>query len=81
MAELQNFSKAANACDYLNIQSNVSPEIGNLEKPSPSTQSFDTRFMNIAWTICYGTTIIILLFLLFLWYYFEKRGGEYDKLD
>ena len=72
-----NFSKAANACEHLNL-SNANLEMrGNgVEKFSLSTQSFETRFMNAAWTICYSITLIILLFLLFLWYYFETISKE-----
>ena len=69
MAELNSFTKAATACEQLNF--NVSSVCGNINKLSASNQSFDTRHMNRAWTVCYATTIIILLFLLFLWYYFE----------
>ena len=77
MEESHNFSKAANACESLNFNT-VSPEVAvnNTTKLSPSIQSFGTRYMNTAWTICYGTTFIILMFLLLLWYYFERKSAE-----
>ena len=74
------FSKAANASELLNIRNVSSETTGNhMTKLSPSTQSFDTRYMNAAWTVCYGTTFIILIFLLLLWYYFERTGDEYSE--
>ena len=72
------FSKAANASELLTIRNVSSETTGNhMTKLSPSIQSFDTRYMNAAWTVCYGTTFIILIFLLLLWYYFERKAGEY----
>ena len=71
-----NFIRAANACEHLNFNS-AAGENMNMGKLSPSTSlSFDTRYMNWAWTVCYGTTFIILVFLLFLWYYFERQNAE-----
>ena len=74
MTELVDFSKAANASEQLNF--NVNAAVDNINKLSSSVQSFDTSYMNKAWTVCYGTTIIILLFLLCLWYYFETTNGQ-----
>ena len=72
-----NFSKAANACEHLNLRNaNLELQGNGVDKFSISTQSFETRFMNAAWTICYSITFIILLFLLFLWYYFETISKE-----
>ena len=71
-----NFIRAANACEHLNFNSAAGENL-NMGKLSPSTSlSFDTRYMNWAWTVCYGTTFIILVFLLFLWYYFETISKE-----
>ena len=77
MEESHNFSKAANACELLHFKT-VSVDVAgnNTTKCSPSTQSFDTRYMNAAWTVCYGTTFIILMFLLLLWFYFERKSAE-----
>lgn len=75
MAEFNNFSKNANACEQLNLfaTQNVGSETGNIDKVVPDlTESFEAKHMDRAWTVCYGTTLIILLFLLFLWFYFER---------
>ena len=75
MEEPQNFSKAANACELFDFNNVATEKAGNnAPKLSPSTQSFNTRYMNVAWTVCYGTTFIILIFLLLLWFYFERTG-------
>lgn len=77
MEESHYWNSRGNACELLNLK-NVSPNVsGNYTtKLSPSTQSFATRHMNVAWTVCYGTTFIILIFLLILWYYFERKSAE-----
>ena len=74
MPELIDFSTAANASEQLNF--NVNSEVDNINKLSSSVQSSNTSYMNKAWTVCYATTIIILLFYLCLWYYFETTNGE-----
>ena len=78
MEDSHNFSKAANASESLNFKA-VCPKVADNDttKITPPTQSFDARYMNAAWTVCYGTTFIILMFLLILWYYFERQSSEY----
>ena len=74
MSELNDFIKVANANEEFCF--NVST-IEPIQAPSnknvvpPSLESFDSKHMNRAWRVCWGTTTIILLFLLFLWFYFE----------
>ena len=85
MSELNDFINVAKANEQYNF--NLSPIISNTEDQhnidhldkidnSPSTESFSTKHMNRAWTVCYGTTAIILLFLLFLWGYFETTDKQ-----
>ena len=80
MSELTDFLKLAKSSETYNF--NLSPTIPNHKDQNdidqlnkihncPSTESFATKRMNRAWTVCYCTTAIILMFLLFLWFYFE----------
>ena len=80
MSELNDFLKLAKSSETYNF--NLSPTVPNHEDQNdidqlnkihncPSTESFATKRMNRAWTVCYCTTAIILMFLLFLWFYFE----------
>ena len=79
MAELNDFVKGANANEEFRF--NVST-VDPIQAPSskngvvPSLESFDSKRMNRAWKVCWGTTTLILLFLLFLWFYFETTNDN-----
>ena len=74
MTELSDFIKVANANEEFKFNVSTIESIEtqpNKNVVPPSLESFDSKHMNRAWRVCWGTTTIILLFLLFLWFYFE----------
>ena len=77
MSELNDFIKVANASerDCFNVSTIEPIESNNKNVVAPSLESFDSKHMNRAWRVCWGTTTLILVFLLFLWVYFEMADG------
>ena len=82
MAELNDFAKRANANENFCFNvSTIEPPIAADATANnvvmPPLESFDSKHMNRAWMVCWGTTTIILLFLLLLWVYFEATNDDY----
>ena len=84
MTEIGDFNKCANTRGVYSF--NVSTDEKELDttgihpnsnKDVPPLESFDSKHMNRAWCVCWGTTTLILLFLLFLWFYFETTNNQY----
>jgi len=85
MTEINDFNKGANANEVFSFNVStveqehnttaIPPNINN--RDVPPLESFDSKHMNRAWCVCWGTTTLILLFLLFLWFYFETTNNEY----
>ena len=83
MTEINDFNKGANANEVFSFNvatvekgHDTSPP-PNLSRDMPPLESFDSKHMNRAWCVCWGTTTIILLFLLFLWFYFETTNKNF----
>ena len=87
MTEINEFNKGANANEVFkfNVSTTVEKELdttivgisANGHRDVPPLSSFDSKHMNRAWCVCWGTTTLILCFLLFLWFYFETTNNEY----
>ena len=81
MSEVNSFIKAANANEEFRFNVSAIDQPNNQAETEatnnnvmPPLEAFDSKRMNFAWRVCWGTTALILMFLLILWFYYSIRN-------